>query len=81
MPPIPAVGIKNIESKHLLIGQVKKLKKQLWQSKHIAAFSSLGPEALNYLEALVEANQPVKKNVSRLLSIKDEYGAGRRDDD
>jgi len=35
----------------------------------------LGPEALNYLEALVEANQPVKKNVSRLLSLKDEYGA------
>ncbi len=55
--------------------QVKKLKKQLWQSKHIAVFTSLGPEAVNYLEALVEANQPVKKNVSRLLSLKDEYGA------
>ena len=54
--------------------QVKKLKKQLWQSKHIAVFSSLGPEAVNYLEALVETNQPVKKNVFRLLSLKDEYG-------
>jgi len=55
--------------------QVKKLRKQLWQSKHVAVFSSLGPDALNYLQALVEANQPVKKNVSRLLSLKDEYGA------
>lgn len=54
--------------------QVRKLKTQLWQSKHIAVFSSLGPEAVNYLEALVHANQPVKKNVSRLLSLKDEYG-------
>jgi transposase len=55
--------------------QVKKLKKQLWQSKHIACFASLGPEAVDYLEALVEANQPVKKTVSRLLTLKDEYGA------
>ena len=37
-------------------------------------FSSLGLDAVNYLQALVEANQPVKKNVSRLLSLKDEYG-------
>lgn len=54
--------------------QVKKLKKQLWQSKHIACLSSLAPEAILYLEALVHANQPVKQNVSRLLALKDEYG-------
>ena len=54
--------------------QVRKLKKKLWQDKQIAVFSSLGQEALNYLEALVEAQQPIKKNVSRLLSLKDEYG-------
>ena len=54
--------------------QVKKLKRQLWQSKHIACFSSLAPEALLYLEALVHANQPVKQNVFRLLALRDEYG-------
>lgn len=54
--------------------QVKKMKKKLWQDKQIAAFSSLGQEARDYLEALAEARQPIKKNVSRLLSLKDEYG-------
>lgn len=54
--------------------QVQKLKKKLWQDKQIAVFSSLGQEAVDYLEALVEAKQPIKKNVSRLLSLKDEYG-------
>jgi transposase len=55
--------------------QVKKLKRKLWQDKDIAAFSSLGPEAVVYLEALSRARQPIKKNVSKLLSLKDDYGA------
>jgi len=55
--------------------QVKKMKKRLWQDKLIAAFSSLGQEARDYLEAIAEARQPIKKNVSRLLCLKDEYGA------
>ena len=50
------------------------MRKKLWQDKHIAAFSSLGQDARDYLEALSEARQPIKKNVSRLLSLKDEYG-------
>jgi hypothetical protein len=54
--------------------QVKKMKKKLWQDKQIVAFSSLGQEARDYLEALLKARQPIKKNVSRLLSLKDEYG-------
>jgi len=54
--------------------QVKKLKRQLWQSKHIACFASLAPEAILYLEALVHANQPVKQNVLKLLALRDEYG-------
>ncbi len=54
--------------------QVKKMKKKLWQDKQIAAFSSLGQQARDYLEALLKARQPIKKNVSRLLSLKDEYG-------
>jgi len=55
--------------------QVKKLKRRLWQDKDIAAFSSLGPEAVAYLEALARARQPIKKNVSKLLCLKDDYGA------
>jgi hypothetical protein len=54
--------------------QVKKMKKRLWQDKQIAAFSSLAQEARDYLDALLKAKQPIKKNVSRLLSLKDEYG-------
>jgi len=53
---------------------VKKMKKRLWQDTQIAAFSSLGQEAQDFLEALAEARQPIKKNVSRLLCLKDEYG-------
>jgi transposase len=55
--------------------QVKKMKKRLWRDKQIALFSSLGQEARDFLEALTHANQPIKKNVSRLLGLKDEYGA------
>jgi len=55
--------------------QVKKLKRKLWLDKDIAAFSSLGSEARAYLEALSLARQPIKKNVSKLLSLKDQYGA------
>jgi transposase len=55
--------------------QVKKLKRKLWQDKDIAAFSSLGQEAVVYLEALSRARQPIKKSVSKLLCLKDDYGA------
>jgi len=54
--------------------QVKKLKRKLWRDKDIAAFSSLGAEAVAYLEALARARQPIKKNISRLLALKDAYG-------
>ncbi len=54
--------------------QVKKLKRKLWHDKDIAAFSSLGPEAVAYLEALSRTRQPIKKNVSKLLGLKDDYG-------
>jgi len=54
--------------------QVKKMKKKLWQDKQIAAFSSLAQQARDYLQALSVAKQPIKKNVSRLLTLKDEYG-------
>lgn len=57
------------------VEQVKKMKKRLWQDKQIALFSSLGKPARDFLQALADANQPIKKNVSRLLCLKDDYGA------
>jgi hypothetical protein len=54
--------------------QVRKMKKRLWQDRQVAAFLSLGQDAHDYLDELVKAGQPVKKNVARLLVLKDEYG-------
>lgn len=53
---------------------LKKIQKKLWQDRHIAAFASLGPIARDYLDALGKANQPIRKNVDRLLRLKDRYG-------
>jgi len=55
--------------------QVKKLQKKLWQDKQIAIFISLGQDAVEYLQGIVKAKQPIKKNILRLLQLKDEYGA------
>lgn len=55
--------------------QVKKMRRKLWQDRDIVAFISLGHEAEDYLKALADAGQPIKKNVTRLLSAKDKYGA------
>lgn len=55
--------------------QVKKIQRKLWYDKEITAFSSLGQEAVDYLTGIAKARQPIKKNVSKLLSLKDEYGA------
>jgi len=54
--------------------QVRKLQRKLWLDKDIAAFSSVGKEAVAYLQALSQARQPIKKNVLKLLSLKDDYG-------
>ena len=53
--------------------QIKKLHRKLWQDRDIALFSSLGQEAEDYLNALAEARQPIKKNITRLLRLKDQY--------
>ncbi len=55
--------------------QVKKMRRKLWQDRDIVAFISLGHKAEDYLNALADAGQPIKKNIARLLSLKDEYGA------
>lgn len=54
--------------------QVKKLRKRLWHDRQVAAFMSLGPVAVDYLNGLLNAGQPVKKQVKRLLVLKDRYG-------
>ena len=41
----------------------------------MAAFLSLGQTAVDYFKVLVEAGQPIKKNVLKLLHLKDEYGS------
>jgi hypothetical protein len=50
------------------------MRKKLWQDQQIAAFSSLGLEAGDFLKALAEARQPIKRNISRLLCLRDENG-------
>ena len=54
--------------------QVKKLQNKLWRERDIALLSSLCPEAVDYLSALAEGRQPVKKTATILLTLKDEYG-------
>ncbi len=54
--------------------QVKKLKKKISMDRQIMIFMSLGQEAVDYLEKLFDASQPLKKTVDRLLTLNDEYG-------
>jgi len=54
--------------------QVKKLKKRLLLDRQMMIFMSLGQEAVDFLEKLSQASQPVKKTVNRLLDLKDQYG-------
>ncbi|MBW1778808.1 MAG: IS21 family transposase [Deltaproteobacteria bacterium] len=54
--------------------QVKKLNKRLWHDRQIAAFASLGTEARTYLQGLLDTHAPIKKNVAKILALKDEYG-------
>jgi transposase len=54
--------------------QVKKLKNRLWQDRQIAAFASIGIDARMYLQGLIETNVPIKKNISKILVLKNEYG-------
>ena len=54
--------------------QVKKLRKKLSMDRQIMVFMSLGQEAVDYLEKLTDASQPIKKTVNQLLSLNDIYG-------
>lgn len=51
-----------------------KQKRKLWRSQEVNAFISLGEVAKTYLERLADTKQPIKKNLKKLLALKDEYG-------
>jgi transposase len=55
--------------------QVKKLRKKIWHDRQVAALMSLGTIVVDYLNGLLESGQPIKKQVKRLLVLKDKYGA------
>jgi hypothetical protein len=46
-----------------------------WYSQEVAAFISLGEIAKRYLEHLATTNEPLKKQVKKLLALKDDSGA------
>jgi hypothetical protein len=56
------------------IEQVRKIRKKLYLDQQIRVFLSLDQIAADYLEKLADARQPIKKTVTRLLKLKDEYG-------
>jgi transposase len=54
--------------------QVRKLRKRILMDRQIMIFMSLGQEAVDYLEKLTDASQPLKKTVTHLLQLQDKYG-------
>jgi transposase len=53
----------------------RKDQRNLWRSQEAAAFISLGEETKACLEHLTTTNQPIKKDLKKLLFLKDEYGS------
>ena len=54
--------------------QVHKFKKKVMMDKQIMVFMSMGQDAVDYLEKLTDASQPIKKTVNGLLQLNDTYG-------
>jgi len=52
-----------------------KGQRRQWSSQEVAALVSMGDDARGYLERLANAGIPLKKDVARLLILKDRYGA------
>ena len=74
-----AVHTRNWEKKQRIelvshVEQVKRLNKKVRFDKQIRIFMSLGQEAVDFLEKLADASQPLKKTVDRLLVLNDKYG-------
>jgi len=51
-----------------------KRRPQEWLTTEVSAFISLGEEAKTFLEGLSHTGQPIKKNLARLLALKDRFG-------
>jgi len=54
--------------------QVRKLRKRILMDRQMMVFMSMGREAVDYLEKLTDASQPLKKTVAHLLQLQDKYG-------
>ncbi|RLE02546.1 MAG: IS21 family transposase [Bacteroidetes bacterium] len=54
--------------------QVKKVRKKLFHDRQVMVFLSIGQIAADYLDKLADARKPIRKTVTRLLSLQDEYG-------
>lgn len=54
--------------------QVKQLKQRWWYDQNIAAFASLGEDARVYLQDMINAKVPIKKNILHILALKNQYG-------
>ncbi len=64
---------QRIELAHHREAAIKGMRRQ-WQSEEVAAFAGLGEEARHYLERIATAGLPLRKNVVRLLALKDQFG-------
>jgi Mu transposase, C-terminal domain len=53
----------------------RKYKDKQHRSAEVAALISLGEAAKDYFERMADTNLPLKRNVARLLYLKDVYGA------
>jgi transposase len=51
-----------------------KRRPQEWLATEVSSFISLGEEAKSFLEGLAHTGQPIKKNLAKLLVLKDQYG-------
>jgi len=51
-----------------------KRRPQEWLSVEVSSFISLGEEAKTFLEGLSRTGQPIKKNLAKLLHLKDQFG-------
>jgi transposase len=54
--------------------QVKKIKKRLFRDRQVVVFLSLGETALQYLDQLTSCRLPIKKSITALLLLRDEFG-------
>jgi transposase len=54
--------------------QVKKIKKRLLQDRQVIVFLSVGEVALQYLDRLSALRLSIKKNITSLLRLRDEFG-------